>query len=129
MTRDAIAIHEGDTTKATEYWPPLIEAIDVWLDRDAASAYQDQPLAQDWARVAKVAEETGEAIDRLIALTGQNPRKGVCGTREELLGELADVALTAIFAIQHFTKDAAETFRILDADLAKIADRVPGGLS
>jgi hypothetical protein len=109
--------------KATEYWPLLIESIDLWLDRDVAGTYQDQPLAQDWARVAKVAEETGEAIDRLIALTGQNPRKGVCGTREELLGELADVALTAILAMQHFTKDAPETFRLLDADLVRIARR------
>jgi NTP pyrophosphatase (non-canonical NTP hydrolase) len=115
----------GSVLRATEYWPPLIEVIDDWLDCHGATTYQDQPLAQDWARVAKVAEETGEAIDRLIAMTGQNPRKGVCGTREELLGELADVALTAILAMQHFTKDSTETFRILDEVLAKIAGRVP----
>jgi len=32
----------------------LIAWMDEYLDRDVAEAYKDQPLAQDWARVAKV---------------------------------------------------------------------------
>jgi len=101
----------------------IIRNVDLWLDAEVAGDYKDQPLGQDWARVAKVAEETGEAIAALIAMTGQNPRKGVCGTLDELLGELADVAVTGMFAIQHFSKDADETLNIVMKALEKAASR------
>jgi NTP pyrophosphatase (non-canonical NTP hydrolase) len=102
-----------------------VAVIDLWLDSEVAAHYKDQPLAQDWARVAKAAEEAGEAVDALIRLTGQNPRKGMCGTLEELLSELADVAWTGVFAIQHFTKDPDMTDAVLNARLHAILDRVP----
>jgi len=83
-----------------------LAALVLWMDDDldgqVADLYKDQPLAQDWARVAKVAEEVGEAIAALIGITGQNPRKGVYGTDDDLLDELADVALTGLYAMQHF---------------------------
>lgn len=90
--------------KALTLWE-MVELFDKHLDEGVAEAYKEQPLAQDWARVAKVVEEAGEAVQALIAFTGQNPRKGVYGSQDELLDELADTALTAIYAIQHFTKD------------------------
>ena len=34
-----------------------VEFLDNWLDTAVADIYKDQPLAQDWARVAKVTEE------------------------------------------------------------------------
>jgi NTP pyrophosphatase (non-canonical NTP hydrolase) len=104
-----------------------VTMIDDWLDSQVAKGYQEQPLAQDWARVAKATEEAGEAVDALIRMTGQNPRKGTSGTLEELLGELADVAWTGVFAIQHFTKDAAVTDEVLRGRLTRILDRVPIG--
>lgn len=91
----------------------LVEAMDAWLDENCGQAYKDQPLAQDWARVAKGAEELGEAIDALIGITEQNPRKGMYGTRDDLLIELADQCLTGIYAIQHFTKDTDATWFIV----------------
>jgi hypothetical protein len=87
--------------------------MDAWLDENVSDEYKAQPLAQDWARVCKLFEEGGESIDELIGFTGQNPRKGLYGTRESMLNELADTALTAIYAIQHFTKDVSETLRIV----------------
>jgi NTP pyrophosphatase (non-canonical NTP hydrolase) len=102
-----------------------VQAIDEWLDAYAGLKYQDQPLAQDWARLAKVGEELGEAISAFIGLTGQNPRKGVTHTSDEVLDELADVAFTAIFCMQHFCKNPEEVQRILRRKLAKIATRVP----
>lgn len=90
-----------------------IERLDAHLDRDVADTYQGQPLAQDWARVAKVVEEAGEAVAELIGMTGQNPRKGVTSTLDDLLGELADVTLTGLYAIQHFTKDSDATLDLL----------------
>lgn len=102
-----------------------VELVDAWLDADAQARYQEQPLAQDWARVAKITEEAGEAVDALIGLTGQNPRKGSYGTREKFLSELADTAWTAVFALQHFTKSKQETGYVLQAGLAKAVSRVP----
>lgn len=97
--------------------------VDAWLDGAVTSTYLEQPLAQDWARVAKVSEEAGEAIAALIAYTGQNPRKGVCGSLDDLLGELADVFCTGLAAIQHFTKDPTETRAVLTRSLEKIEAR------
>jgi hypothetical protein len=101
----------------------IIHNVDEWLDSDVAAEYRAQPLSQDWARVAKVAEEVGEAIDALIGCTGQNPRKGHYGEPEDLLAELADVAVTGMFAIQHFTKDNARTASVIMASLEKAAGR------
>jgi hypothetical protein len=92
----------------------LVALFDEHLDGGVASEYKDQPLAQDWARVGKVIEEAGEAIQELIALTGQNPRKGKSGSLGLLLDELADTALTAIYAIQHFTKNERTTRTIVE---------------
>ncbi|WP_147268435.1 MazG-like family protein [Spongiactinospora rosea] len=34
--------------------------------------------------ILKIAEEFGEAVQAYIGITGQNPRKGVYGTREDV---------------------------------------------
>ena len=86
----------------------LVEWVDGYLDDHVSPQYKNQPLAQDWARVAKVTEEAGEAIDALIGLSGQNPRKGVYGDYNHLYDELCDVALTGLYALCHFTKDSDE---------------------
>ena len=97
-----------------------IEIVDAHLDAEVAEQYKAQPLARDWARVAKA----GEAIDAFIRWTGENPRKGVCGTRDELLGELADVATAGLYAIQHFTKDSNETMEVLLRAVRRHVERV-----
>jgi hypothetical protein len=105
------------------FWPQ-IKAVDEWLDAGVADHFKDQPLAQDWARVAKIAEEAGEAIAELILSTGQNPRKPLdseAGAR--MLHEMADVALTAILGIQHFTKDVGATRRIVERRMERIWGR------
>jgi NTP pyrophosphatase (non-canonical NTP hydrolase) len=132
--------------KDTIDWQEVRE-IDKWLDGDVAMAYQHQPLAQDWGRVAKIAEELGEALEAmteaateedyarlsamykalgraisaLILSTGQNPRKPLDPEAfGAMLDELADVAMTAILAIQHFTKDTEATRDIVMGKLATI---------
>lgn len=103
---------------ATTLAPELIAAVDQWLDDNVSEPYRRQPLAQHWARVAKAGEEAGEALDALIAWTGQNPRKPQRDEAyDELMDELCDVALTAIYGMQHFTKDADDTLRLLSARL------------
>lgn len=134
MTPDAaIGLEEADRDRrifergksaATAFRVESVALIDEWLDGAVADAYQGQPLAQDWARVAKVVEEAGEAIEALIAWTGQNPRKPRRPeARDELLSELADVALTAILGMQHFTKDAGQTWAYIDHRLSLLQRR------
>ncbi len=97
---------------------------DAWLDGNVGLIYREQPLGQDWARISKVQEELGEVTAAYIAYTGQNPRKPQDGTMEQVLLELADVAATALLAIQHFTKDADKTWLVLTARLARLHERI-----
>ncbi|MEU1687516.1 hypothetical protein [Micromonospora sp. NPDC005707] len=57
-------------------------------------------------RLLKLTEEAGEAAAAWIGVLGQNPRKGVTHTREEVAAELADVAFTALVAIESLGLDA-----------------------
>lgn len=100
-----------------------VEFIDKWLDQNVSTAYLSEPLAQDWARIAKIQEELGEAIQAFIGMTGQNPRKGFTHTEKEVLDELADTLITTILAMQHMTKDTALVRTIIKVKLAKIERR------
>lgn len=103
----------------------LIGKLDEWLDENISEMYKSQPLAMDWARVAKVSEEAGEAVAELILWTGQNPRKGTDGEAyERMLSELVDVVVTALCAIQHFTKDTIETRRHIRERMVKLEERL-----
>ena len=44
-----------------------VRDINTWLDEGVGQLYQQQPFAQDWARVAKIAEELGEAVENMPA--------------------------------------------------------------
>lgn len=79
----------------------IMVVLDDWFD---SSPLDGNELT--WARVSKVAEEAGEAIDALALWRGANPRKGQTDqAREDLLKELADVAITGLCALQHLLKD------------------------
>lgn len=102
-----------------------IKEVDQWLDRNTSQQYKDYPLGQDWARIAKISEEVGEAVAEFILSTGQNPRKGKDPDAfKRMLEELADCALTAILTIQHFTKDAKQTERIIEYKVNFVAGRI-----
>ncbi len=101
-----------------------ITDVDRHLDENVGQRYKNQSLAQDWARVAKVCEEAGEVIQAYINYTGQNPRKGECGTLREVLLTLGDTALSAIFGIQHFTQNAETTAEVLEEQLQKAVGRI-----
>jgi NTP pyrophosphatase (non-canonical NTP hydrolase) len=105
-------------------WQAIV-GIDNWLDNSVSADYHNQPLAQDWARVGKVIEELGEVIRALIGYTGQNPRKGTTHSKQEMLDELADTAITAILAMEHFTKNPAEVRQLIKSKLWTIEERVP----
>lgn len=109
-----------------------ISAITAWLDK----TNEDNPH-EDSMRVLKVGEEIAEAYEALaiisiangkaaaayIGMTGQNPRKGITHTETDLLMELADVAITALCAMQHFTRNADITRGMLASKIAAIISR------
>lgn len=80
-----------------------IRMISEILDRHIEAT----PGHLDLIRVSKVQEEAGEAMAAMIAYQNVNPRKpaGPLGT---VIEELADVALTALCAIEHFDYDSGE---------------------
>ena len=105
----------------------IVEIVDKWLDGNVSNQYKDQPLAQDWARICKLIEEMGETVSNLILFTGQNPRKQCINpdvTETEMLLEMADVVMTGILGIQHFTKDIWITKQIIQSSMTKIGNRV-----
>lgn len=74
-------------------------------------------------RILKVTEEAGEAAGAWIGVIGQNPRKGVTHTLDDVAGELADVALTALVAIESLGLDARH---VLEACAGKVSARLNG---
>lgn len=120
MADDALAGHPVALLSLLED----VEIVDAHIDAATAPDYRAQPLALHWARVTKVCEEAGEVWAALSKWTGENPRKGACGTREDLLGELGDTVSAALCAIQHLTKDKAETWAVVSTALAKARRRV-----
>jgi hypothetical protein len=111
-------------TMLNDFGLEAVRRADAWLDAEVSPAYKEQELAQHWARVCKSLEEGGEAVAELIASTGQNPRKPADPrARHKMLCELADGASARILAIQHFTKDEAETDAYLANAIGKVWQR------
>ncbi|MFC8452154.1 hypothetical protein [Kitasatospora sp. NPDC057223] len=78
----------------------LVHAVSQWINGSPAN--RERPAqALLWSRVAKVAEEAGEAVAALIGATGTNPRKGVNATMADVERELLDVAFAALCAVDH----------------------------
>jgi NTP pyrophosphatase (non-canonical NTP hydrolase) len=97
-----------------------IVAITQWLDKASGTIPGDDAM-----RVMKLSEEVGEVVSAYIGMTGQNPRKGITHTQADLCLELADVAITAMCAIAHFTRQGYGTYNpnVTRAILAsKVAD-------
>ncbi|MDB5716332.1 MAG: hypothetical protein JWO15_3729 [Sphingomonadales bacterium] len=66
-----------------------------------------------WRRSAKVGEEFGEAMQALGGMLGENPRKGVTHTREQVVGEQLDVALCALGSVEHLTGNKGRSVALL----------------
>ncbi|WP_232320687.1 NUDIX domain-containing protein [Herbidospora daliensis] len=95
-------------------WDQLAGLVD-WLDRSSPDG-PERPLL----RVMKITEEAGEAAEAVIGLLGHNPRKGRIHTRQDVVDELCDVAVTALIALASFSDDPRRDYQ---AHVAKVADR------
>jgi NTP pyrophosphatase (non-canonical NTP hydrolase) len=74
-------------------------------------------------RVLKLSEEVGEVAEAVIGATGQNPRKGVTHTWDDVQAELCDVVITALVALRTLTPDTQEVFT---RHLARVMERSLG---
>jgi NTP pyrophosphatase (non-canonical NTP hydrolase) len=97
--------------------------LSEWID--AGNAHRD-PEAVLWGRVAKLTEESGEAMAALIGATGQNPRKGVTHSMDDVTEELLDVAVTALGAIEHVRGHKGDALTLLVAKIARVHWRAIG---
>ncbi|WP_231978785.1 MazG-like family protein [Streptomyces sp. TLI_053] len=78
----------------------------AWLDEESPLPPQEERLA----RILKLSEEVGEVSAAVIGATGQNPRKGVTHTWEDVQHELCDVVFSALVALRTLTPDASQVF-------------------
>ena len=67
----------GDPALIGDGMRDILATVSDWLDNQVASTYRDQPLAQDWARVAKCAEEISEVME---AAEGRDLTRAGSGT-------------------------------------------------
>lgn len=75
-------------------WDTLTGIV-AWLDKHNLATREEMGL-----RILKCCEESGEAAKAWIGFTGQNPRKGITHSKEDVINELFDVALTALVAAE-----------------------------
>jgi hypothetical protein len=104
----------------TETWDLFadIAAINAWIERANGESEHESIM-----RVMKIGEEFGEAVSAYIGMTGQNPRKGITHNKSDLLMELADVAITALCAMEHFTGNSTITKGFLASKISGIIAR------
>lgn len=93
-----------------------VEELVGWLDEKSVLP----PDTEKLLRIMKLTEETGEVTQAVIGTLGQNPRKGVTHTWDDVRAELCDVMLTAMVALATITPDPQNTF---ETHLARVADR------
>ena len=105
-------------TMPSDLWTS-VDALWAWLEADRPVSGREGLLL----RMLKLSEEVGEVAEAVIGATGQNPRKGVTHTWEDVEAELCDVVITALVALRTLTPDTRETFM---AHLARVTERSLG---
>ncbi|MGQ5637148.1 MULTISPECIES: MazG-like family protein [unclassified Streptomyces] len=112
---------DTDSAPASALWP-AIDDLFSRLEATRGHAGREGLLL----RVLKLSEETGEVAEAIIGATGQNPRKGVTHTWEDVQAELCDVVITALIALRTLTPEAREVF---EGHLKRVRERplIPEG--
>lgn len=91
----------------TDFDPwPSVRRFSAHLDEVNGTSDHERAL-----RLMKLSEEVGEVTQAYIGMTGQNPRKGVTHTREDVAAELCDVLITAMVALCSFSRDPQGALR------------------
>ena len=95
-----------------------VELAANWLDENNGCDRAEQTM-----RLLKVTEEAGEVAAAWVGATGQNPRKGITHTYDQVGAELADVVMAALVAM---TSIGLDPQHLMTACAAKITDRLNG---
>lgn len=98
-----------------DHWQTIRGLVD-WLDHTNGRDRQEITL-----RLFKLTEEAGEVAQAWIGVCGQNPRKGITHTPDDVAAELCDVIVTAAVALVSVIDGDAEA--VFAAKLQRIADR------
>ncbi|WP_324607949.1 MazG-like family protein [Streptomyces rimosus] len=106
---------EDDAAELADMWP-AIRGFVAWLDESNGRDEHEKTL-----RILKVTEETGEVAKAVIGMTGQNPRKGVTHSLEDIADELCDVMITAATALASVVDNPEQVFA---ANLGRVQQRV-----
>ncbi|WP_371671900.1 MazG-like family protein [Streptomyces sp. NBC_00289] len=93
------------TTADTDLWTS-VDDLHTWLDTNRPVDGSEGLLL----RILKLSEEVGEVAQAVIGATGQNPRKGLTHTWDDVQSELCDVVITALVALRTLTPEAREVF-------------------
>lgn len=99
-----------------------VRRLSSWID-DSYPAGIDQELHLR-RRIGKLMEETGETAQALGGYTGENPRKGLTHTREDVMKELLDVAVTALGAWEHMDGNRGNSDLAVTVHLDFLLNRV-----
>ncbi|GAA2559881.1 MULTISPECIES: MazG-like family protein [Streptomyces] len=97
--------HPRPAPPASDLWA-TVDALCAWLDTDRPAEGREGLLL----RLLKLNEEVGEVAEAVIGVTGQNPRKGVTHSWDDVQAELCDVVITALVALRTLTPEAREVF-------------------
>lgn len=101
------------SAEAGEQVAEAVAAFSRWIN--AQYPPDLDPEAHLWRRITKVGEESGEVQDALRGYLGENPRKGVTHTLDEVIDELLDCAGAALGAVEHLTgNDGSSVQRLAD---------------
>ncbi|MEV5876704.1 MazG-like family protein [Streptomyces sp. NPDC052101] len=103
------------STSVSALWPRIDE---LWSRLEATRTHTGTEGLL--LRVLKLSEEVGEVAEAIIGTTGQNPRKGITHTWEDVQAELCDVVITALVALRTLTPEAREVF---EAHLKGVGER------
>jgi 8-oxo-dGTP diphosphatase len=93
-----------------------IGGIVGWLD----SVSTLPPEMERLLRIMKITEEAGEVAQAVTGTIGQNPRKGVTHTWDDVAAELCDVIFTSMVALTTLNPDAPKVF---GEHLTRVAER------
>jgi NTP pyrophosphatase (non-canonical NTP hydrolase) len=100
-----------------------VTKLSKWIDEHDVNVRKDATAQLYERTVVKLMEEVGETAQALIGMTGQNSRKGFYATRQDVINELLDVALTAMCGVEHLIGNTGHATAMLENHIANVSIR------
>ena len=116
------AVAELEALRNVAALGPRVAALSVWVDASYPDDMEDELHLR--RRIDKVGVEYGEVGEALEGFTGENPRKGVFRTREDVMKELLDTAHAALGAWEHMDGNKGRSGAALAAQAGAVLVRV-----